>query len=311
VVRPEDQAARHRRLDGEPARRHVAVPLEQRRRDREGGGAEGGLGAPAMRHRARRLAITEARPDDISELHVPLRVAEVAAAPALQDRGDVRERPPLEHGHVLGDARRAQARHRRVGSAPGVVEPAPALLAERPGGGDTTGISTATRRPSRFAVFTVTNSPGLSSVAGSGVCLKPPGHCPGAASAERATSSIFVSGVSSITSLLGRLLGVHGPNSSSVTALASRPVATIIPECLISAGVVSAAWPAPGTSRPASSSAITTCFIGVLPGRAFSAARRQRVLDPVFSTWRWFRTPRRYKGRRRCDARTTGRARQA
>src|SRR5947208_2482276 len=105
VVRPEDQAATHRRLDGEPARRHVAVPLEQRRRDREGGGAERGLSAAAMRHRARRLAITEACPDDISELHVPLRVAEVAAAPALQDRGDVQDRPPPQHGHGLGHAR--------------------------------------------------------------------------------------------------------------------------------------------------------------------------------------------------------------
>src|SRR2546430_13317314 len=37
-----------------PARRHVAVPLEQRRRDREGGGAERGLSAAAMRHRDRK-----------------------------------------------------------------------------------------------------------------------------------------------------------------------------------------------------------------------------------------------------------------
>src|SRR5207247_4027725 len=65
VVRPEDQAATHRRLDGEPARRHVAVPLEQRRRDREGGGAAGGHGAPAQRHRARALTRTAAAPGRI------------------------------------------------------------------------------------------------------------------------------------------------------------------------------------------------------------------------------------------------------
>src|SRR5207245_4501790 len=73
----------------------------------------------------------QARADDVGELRAPFRVAEVAAAPVSQDPGDVIERAPLEYGHVFGDARRAQAHHRRVGGAPGVVEPAPALLAER------------------------------------------------------------------------------------------------------------------------------------------------------------------------------------
>ena len=61
----------------------------------------------------------------------PARVAEVATGPARQNLGDVRERSPLEHGHVFGHPGGPEARHHRTGGAPGVVEPAPALLAER------------------------------------------------------------------------------------------------------------------------------------------------------------------------------------
>src|SRR5437879_4859049 len=73
----------------------------------------------------------QARSDDVGQLRQAFRVAEVAAEPAREDLGDVRERPPLEHGYVFDDARRSKARHRRAGGAPGLVEPAPTLLVER------------------------------------------------------------------------------------------------------------------------------------------------------------------------------------
>src|SRR5919197_547424 len=248
-------------------------------------------------------------------------VGEIARA--ARPGGRPPQDPPLEHGHVFGDARRAQARDRRAGGATGLVEPAPQLLVERyerlaqqerqpavgrlvdrhevgmaathrrelgaPHGaahllgaaltrrgsgvvadgarvGDTTAISTAARRPSWSAVVTVANSPGLSSVAASGVSLKPPGHWPGAAFVERATSPIFVSGRSSITRLSSR---PPAPSSSSSIVLVCAPTATIRPECFVASCVVPAllvlARPAPGTSRPASNRQIATYLIGVPP----------------------------------------------
>src|SRR5207244_5130084 len=56
---------------------------------------------------------------------------QTCALPICEDLGNVRERPPLEHGYVFDDARRSKARHRRAGGAPGLVEPAPTLLVER------------------------------------------------------------------------------------------------------------------------------------------------------------------------------------
>src|SRR3989454_11538824 len=84
-----------------------------------------------MRGRGRRLTVSQARSDDVGQLRQAFRVTEVAAEPAREDLGNVRERPPLEHGYVFDDARRSKARHRRAGGAPGLVEPAPTLLVER------------------------------------------------------------------------------------------------------------------------------------------------------------------------------------